>query len=427
MTARPRAARASAAALLVTLLAGVAMLLGSAPASAAAATIEGTLRAGDTAVEGATVTATGGSGPPVSAMTDATGRFVLAVPDGGTYKVMLETTTLPEGVTLVEGRPNPLTILVPSGGVRAALFALDRKGFTASVVRTNRTLQLIVDGLKFGLIIAMAGVGLSLIFGTTGLTNFAHGELVTLGALSAWYFNVDGKVPFLLSVVLAMLVGALAGAVLELGLWRPLRHRGTGLIAALVVSIGLSLFLRYLYLFFFGGATQPFRQYSIQRPLDLGLITIPAKDLITDIASILVLAAVGLALTRSRLGTAVRAVADNKDLAAASGINVERVVLVVWMVGAALASLGGVFLALTQQVKWDMGFTLLLLIFAGVTLGGLGTAFGALAGGVFVGLFVQLSTLVIPSELKNVGALAVLILVLLVRPTGILGRRERIG
>jgi len=106
---------------------------------------------------------------------------------------------------------------------------------------------------------------------------------------------------------------------------------------------------------------------------------------------------------------------------------VDRVVTIVWITGGGLAALGGIFLGLLQENRWDMGFTLLLLIFAGVTLGGLGTAYGALLGGVLIGVLTNLSTLVIPSELKNVGALAVLVLVLLVRPTGLLGRGERIG
>ena len=127
------------------------------------------------------------------------------------------------------------------------------------------------------------------------------------------------------------------------------------------------------------------------------------------------------------MGKASRAVADNPALASASGIDVERVINVVWVLGAALAALSGILLALGQGVNWQMGFSILLLIFAGVTLGGLGTAFGALVGSLVVGLLIQLSTLFVPPELKNVGALVILIVILLVRPQGILGRRERVG
>jgi branched-chain amino acid transport system permease protein len=143
--------------------------------------------------------------------------------------------------------------------------------------------------------------------------------------------------------------------------------------------------------------------------------------------AIVVLLAVAYALLRTRIGKATRAVADNPALASASGIDVERVIKVVWVTGAALAGLAGVLLGVAQQVNWQMGFQILLLIFAAVTLGGLGTAFGALVGALVVGLFIEMSTLFIPTELKSVGALGILIVILLVRPQGLLGRRERVG
>jgi neutral amino acid transport system permease protein len=126
-------------------------------------------------------------------------------------------------------------------------------------------------------------------------------------------------------------------------------------------------------------------------------------------------------------GKAMRAVADDRELAEASGINVERVISWVWITGAGLAATGGVFNALDETVQYQMGFQLLLLMFAAVTLGGLGTAFGALAGGLVIGMFIQLSTLVIDSVFKTSAALVVLILVLLLRPQGILGQSERVG
>jgi branched-chain amino acid transport system permease protein len=123
----------------------------------------------------------------------------------------------------------------------------------------------------------------------------------------------------------------------------------------------------------------------------------------------------------------MRAISDNPDLAASSGINVDSVIRQVWMFGAGLAAVGGVLFSISQDVNFEEGSGLLLLLFAAITLGGLGAAYGALLGGFIIGLFVSVSTVWVPTELKNVGALAVLILVLLVRPQGILGRAERIG
>ncbi|MGI9610993.1 MAG: ABC transporter permease subunit, partial [Acidimicrobiia bacterium] len=140
-----------------------------------------------------------------------------------------------------------------------------------------------------------------------------------------------------------------------------------------------------------------------------------------------VLLMVGLALQRTRIGKAMRAVADNRDLAESSGIDVQRVIRIVWIAGGGLAGLGGVLFGLTESIGWEMGFRLLLLMFAGTTLGGLGTAYGALLGCLVVGVFIQLSTLIIPTDTKNIGALLTLVLILLVRPQGLLGRKERIG
>ncbi|HVI36879.1 MAG TPA: branched-chain amino acid ABC transporter permease, partial [Gaiellales bacterium] len=263
--------------------------------------------------------------------------------------------------------------------------------------------------------------------GTTGLTNFAHGELVTIGAIIAWYINVQGGVPLIPATLIAMVAGAAVGALNELGLWRPLRKRGTGLVAALVVSIGLSLALRYLIQIVYGGFSNPYADYQNQRAVDYGVFTLTNRALFSIIISVVVLVLVALMLQRTKIGKAMRAVSDNRDLASSSGIDVNRVILVVWMMGGALATLGGVLLGLSDQVQWDMGFRLLLLMFAGVTLGGLGTAYGALVGSIIVGVFVQMSTLVIPDDMKYVGGLLLLIVILVIRPQGILGSRARIG
>jgi branched-chain amino acid transport system permease protein len=146
------------------------------------------------------------------------------------------------------------------------------------------------------------------------------------------------------------------------------------------------------------------------------------------VLSLVVIIAFAWWLMKSQTGKATRAISDNPDLAAASGIDVDRVIRTVWIIAAALAGLSGVLWAYFRPgIKWDMGAQILLLIFAAVTLGGLGTAFGALLGSLVVGLLVEVSSLVIPSDLKYVGALVVLIVILLVRPQGILGRKERIG
>ena len=363
------------------------------------------------------------------ATSDEAGEWVVPLPGAGSYSVLLDESTLPEGVPLRNPERNPLTFDVNAGDSRPLLFPLGEA--EASTNNDIEAVQLFVDGIKLGLIIAMCAIGLSLIYGTTGLTNFAHGEMVTLGAMLAYLFHVTGVFGVTTSLVvggiMAFLLCGVAGWAFNQFVWAPLRRKGASLISMLVVSIGFSILLRYMYLFQFGGRARFYTDYRIQERIDFGWFSLAPKDIFIICFSTLVLVLIGLALQRTRAGKAMRAVADNRDLAESSGIDVERVIRWVWISGSALAGLGGVLFGLTESISWEMGFRLLLLMFAGVTLGGLGTAYGALVGSVIVGVFIQLSTLVIPADMKNVGALGVLILILLIRPQGILGRKERIG
>ena len=422
------------AGLLLTAILAVLSLAPSVGAQEAEPTesIQGTLRnRGDGTeqepVEGVRVSVATADGEQVDEVeSDAEGTFEVPVPGPGSYVVTLDEDSLPEGVELREGGAVRREVRVSPGESQRVLYPFgedtrDRR------TKLDEALVLTVEGIRFGLIIAMAAVGLSLIFGTTGLTNFAHGELVTFGALVAWYLNVQSGIQLIPAAVLAVAIGGLAGGALDRLLWRPLRGRGTGLIAMLVISIGLGLLVRYVFLYQLGGRARTFADYTVQRAVDLGPVAVAPKDLFSIAFSIVVLLGVAALLQRTRLGKAMRAVADNPDLAASSGIDVQRVIQLVWVFGAGLAALGGVLVGLTEQVRWDTGFQLLLLMFAGITLGGLGTAYGALVGSFVVGLFVQVSTLYLSPELKNVGALVILIAVLLFRPQGILGQAERVG
>lgn len=396
-------------------------------ASAANESVTGTLQTSKSGpIAGVPVTVETAAGAAVdTAETDANGRFAVPVPGPGDYKVSIDPKALPDGVEL-GSKGETLTVTVGPNRAQPVLFGL-ADGTSNGGGGSVEAVQLLVDGIRFGLLIAVCAVGLSLIYGTTGLTNFAHGELVTIGAVVAWYVNVKAGVPLIPATLIAMVVGAAVGALNELAIWRPLRRRGTGLVAALVVSIGLSMLLRYLVQIVYGGFSSPYADFQTQRAVDYGVFTMTNRSLASIVISVVVLVLVALMLQRTKIGKAMRAVADNRDLAASSGIDVNRVILVVWMMGGALATLGGVLLGLSDQVQWDMGFRLLLLMFAGVTLGGLGTAYGALVGSLIVGVFVQMSTLVIPSDVKYVGGLLLLIVILVLRPQGILGSRARIG
>lgn len=419
-----------AAVALGLLLGSLLLLLGPGATSAWAQedqeAVQGVLRHNGEPVEGVTINVATADGQPAgAAASDADGRWRVDLPGPGEYTVSIDEGTLPEGVGLRDPERQSITVQVFEGNPRAVLFALGTPVEKPSIF--DRAPQLAFEGFNFGLIIALAALGLSLIFGTTGLVNFAHGELVTLGALLAWFGNAVLELPLILVGAIAVFCCGAFGWLQDRFFWGWLRRRGTGLIAMLVISIGLSVFIRHIYLYIFGGQPRPFRDYQGQAGLVLGPISATPKSLWSIGLATIIIVAVGLALLRTRLGKATRAVSDNPALAASSGINVDAVTRLVWTMGAAIAGFAGILLAMSQQVHWQTGFQILLLIFAGVILGGLGTAFGALVGSLVVGLFVQMSTIWVPPELKNVGALAILIIILLFRPQGILGRRERVG
>lgn len=382
----------------------------------------------DEPVPGVDIVVVDDSGAEVgTATSDEDGSWRVGLPGPGSYEVMLQEETLPENLGLTDPERGTLEVTIRPGQERTLLFPLGEREPAAARV-LGRLAQNGANGLKFGLIIAMTAVGLSLIFGTTGLINFAHGEMVSFGAILAWYLNTTGpQLHIVYAGILAVVGGAALGALLDQGLWRPLRFRGAGLIQMLIVSIGLALALRHILLFFYGGRSFPYNNYAVQQSLQLGPVQMTPRDLVIMGLSVLVLVAVGLALTKTRVGKAMRAVADNRDLAESSGIDVQRIILFIWIAGGALTALGGVFFGLVTNVNYFMGFRLLLLMFSGVILGGLGTAFGAMVGSLVVGMIVELSTLAFSAELKEMWALVVLILILLLRPQGILGVRERVG
>lgn len=389
--------------------------------------ISGFLRGDDRApIADVTITAKSGdfTGTAKSA---ANGSWTIGVPTQGTYEVKLDESTLPQGIKLAEGQENPRKVTFSQTSNLSVIFAFGKGIVIQQQDFGQNLLNRLVAGLSFGLLLALASVGLSLIFGTTGLTNFAHGEMVTLGAVLVFAFNAM-HLPFWLAIVLALLGGGLFGYVQDAGLWKPLRRRGTGLVPMMIVSIGLALAVRYVIQFYFGGATQqlPFAQSA---EIQIGPVSISPNNLWSLVISAVVIAVIGIVLLKTRLGKATRAVADNPALAAASGIDVDSVIRIVWITGGMLASLGGILWAYYRPgVTFDMGSQILLLIFAGVTLGGLGTVFGALIGSVIVGIFVELTTVFgLAADLKYVGALFIMIVVLLFRPQGILGRRERVG
>jgi branched-chain amino acid transport system permease protein len=365
-----------------------------------------------------------------SGTSDDKGDFAVPLPAGGTYLVEIDVATLPGGITLNNEADASRSLLV-LGGEKKILIGLSEGGDSGIVAiesgTTERVIQLLLDGILYGLMIALGAVGMNLVFGTTGLTNFSQGELLSLGAFTALVFNTAGLHIIIAAPIAIVFCAFVFGWGQNRILWRPLRRRKTGLIAAMIVSIGLAILLRYTLVFFFGGGQKSYEQFAGQPGIEIGPFNTTPKALILGLLAVIALMATVTWLQRSRIGKATRAVSDNPALASATGIDVERVISVVWTIGAGLAAFAGIYLGMTQTSVWNMGQRVLLVLFAAVILGGLGTIYGAIVGAMVVGVFVQLTTLVIPTEMKTVGALFLMILILMVRPQGLLGRKERVG
>ena len=299
------------------------------------------------------------------------------------------------------------------------------------------------NGLLLGIIISVASVALSLLYGVTRIVNFAHGEIIALGAIMTLFFSnpIDSRVLFLdrysplgmnfaFSIIISIIICGIFGGLLEIFLFKPLRKSEVGNIAVLVVTIGLSIFFRHIYLLFATGKVQNF-PLELERRQTYLFFDMTPRNFQVLIAGLAVMIFIGLFLSYTKVGKAMRAVRDSNELANISGINSDNIILFTWVSSSMLAGLAGIFQAIINDVRYNMGFLILLLIFAGTVLGGIGTSFGAMVGGLLIGIFVQVSV-ALPfmeghTEAKNAVALAIMILILLFRPQGIFGQKERIS
>lgn len=394
-----------------------------APTNISQLLIKGTVKNEGVGVAGVKFHVTG-NGVDLTATSGTDGKWQLVMQEKGVYKVEIVLDSLPKGVGLrdasLTSRDADLTVT----DTAAVLFPLGKDIRVVQPIGDQIIIR-VFAGLNLGLLLAVAAIGISLIFGTTGLNNFAHGEMVTFGALFMYLFYAVLGWPVILAAAITIALSAVFGWSQDAAIWRPLRKRRTGLNQMMIVSIGLSIVLRYLLLLFFGGETKTINPTF--ESVEIGPILTTVNSLTSMGISAVALAGVALFLTRTRIGKATRAVSDNAALAASTGIDVERIIRIVWILAGALTGLAGILYGMQFQGNWLMGFSILLLLFASVTLGGLGTALGATVGALIIGMVVEVSSLVLPTDLKYAASLIILILVLLVRPQGVLGKKQRIG
>ena len=285
--------------------------------------------------------------------------------------------------------------------------------------------QVGLNGLSLGSVLALGAVGLTLVYGILKLVNFAHGDFITFGAYIAFAVNVSAGVPLAIAVLAAMAATALLGVFFEKVMWGPMRARRAGLLQLLLMSIGLALLIRGIIQLIWSTNVRVLDVNTTATVDFLGL-TIGRAALIVIVIGFVVLIAIGLMLRYSLLGKQMRALSDDLELAETAGVNTDRVVMLTWVFSGALAGLAGALAATSLTVYPELGFELLLALFAAVVVGGIGNPFGALVGGIVLGLVIEWSTLLVDARWKFTFGFAVLILVLILRPQGIFGRARTV-
>jgi branched-chain amino acid transport system permease protein len=317
--------------------------------------------------------------------------------------------------------------------------------------------KVLISGTVLGSIYALGAIGVTLIFGILRFAHFAHGDMMTLGAfvafvlatlLAAGGFAAPVPTGFVVLPV-AMLITAGMALGLDRVFYAPLRKRGAKPVTLLIASIGVTLMIQGAIRLFFGVGDRSFFEHETKSIIRFDMswiggsrpITFTQPQLLMIILTVVLCYALHLFLTRSRLGKAMRAMSDNADLAQVSGINTALVVRVTWIIAGALAATAGTMLALDVSLKPDLAFNIVLPIFAAAIVGGLGQAYGAIAGGFLIGFAETLAVFdwsvllrplqpwipfqvntglaLVPTEYKLTVAFVILVIVLLARPTGI--------
>jgi len=282
----------------------------------------------------------------------------------------------------------------------------------------HEIVQLTVYGIVLGSVISLGAIGLSLLYGILRFAHFAHGDVMTVGAYLALAGVAGLGLPIWAAFGLAVVGGVALAILIDQTLYRRLRR--TAPVILLISSVGVALILRSLVQFIWGPDTQVYTQ-ELQMPIRLLDIKLKSTQVQIVAATVVLVIVLHLFLTRTRMGKAMRAMADNPDLARVVGIDTERVVVWTWAIGTALAVAAGIFLGMDTRLQPTMGWHMLLPVFAATILGGIGRPYGAIVGGMVVGIASELSTMAFPAVYKPAVAFALMLAMLLVRPTGLFG------
>jgi neutral amino acid transport system permease protein len=333
--------------------------------------------------------------------------------------------TAPEAAAVLPGgrlgdaRPGPV-VVVAAAMVLAALVLGTVEGW-------QDLAQATINGLVSGSYFALGAAGLTLVYGVLKLVNFAHGEFLTFGAYMALLAHGTFDLPLPVAIVFGVVLTAVLSVAIELVMWRPMRRRGAGVLQLLLMALGLAFVIRYTIQLVAGTDVRQLGANVTASITFGGGLHIGRTELWVLIVALVALVALALLLRETRLGMQVRALSDNAELAETTGIDTERIVLVTWILAGALAGLAGVIYgASIGVVTPNLGFEIVLSLFAAVIVGGIGNAYGALFGGILIGLVQEWSTLVAPASIKVAVGFGAMILVLILRPQGLLGRTRSV-
>lgn len=326
-------------------------------------------------------------------------------------------------------------------GASLSVFGIEVLGGSLSMASLK---TFVLDGLIVGMAVGLAGIGLSMTYSILNFANFAHGDTITAGSFFGWTatYLIAGvgaasfESRFLLStnlrvtilsdpitIIVGLVVAAIGTILLSLVIdrlvYRPMR--GAGGISLLIASVGVALALRYLIAFIWQTGNRGVTQTPAKATL-LGTITLTTHEWTLLIVAGVLMLGVHVLLQWTKLGKAMRAMADNKNLARVTGIPTERIIRMTWVIGGSLTGVAGYLLTLESgTISFNFGWILLLLIFAAVILGGIGSIYGAMVGGILIGIVDNISLIWLPPGLTRAAAFLVLIVVLLVRPEGLFG------
>lgn len=282
-------------------------------------------------------------------------------------------------------------------------------------------LQLTVYGIVLGSIFSLGAIGLSLVYGILRFPHFAHGDLITLGAYLAlmlvWVFGM----PVLVALPFAVAGTALAAVAIDQILYRRLRRVAP--VILLIASVGVALILRSLVQLLWGPDNEVYES-GIQFPWKVMGINIKPDHVIIVVGAAILVTALHLFLQKTKTGKAMRAMSDNADLAQVTGIEVNKTIIWTWIIGGALAAAAGIFLGMDTRLHPVMGWRVLLPVFAAAILGGIGKPYGAIVGGLVIGLAQEYSTVFLPPPYKPAVAFAIMVVMLIFRPTGLFAGRK---